>query len=188
MAGIRQHILPRFLLRGFVSRVNDKKIFTCVYRKGGVQFETTIENVGLEKHFYGKAGGISADEEITHLKSGYARLIDELRNEPDGELEDGRQVSDFVAHLTIRTKQLREFFRESSEYLIDEITLYLSNPSNLKKLLLTKPEVLQQELQRSLNEIPVAQAYKDFLIELVQLNAQEIIDEHTSVSRAPFIN
>lgn len=178
MAGIRQHILPRFLLKGFASRVQDKKIFTCVYRKGGPQFETTIENVGLEKHFYGKLGEISADEEITQLESGYARLIDELRSEPDGTCADSKQVSDLVAHLTIRTKQLREFFRESAEYLIDQITLYLSNPSNLKRLLLSKPELMQEELQKTLKDIPVAQVYKDFLIELVQLNAQEIVDQH----------
>ncbi len=178
MAGIRQHILPRFLLKGFASRVQDRKIFTCVYRKGGPQFETTIENVGLEKHFYGKVGEISADEEITQLESGYARLIDELRSEPDGARAGSKQVSDFVAHLTIRTKQLREFFRESAEYLIDQITLYLSNPSNLKKLLLSKPELMQEELQKTLKDIPVPQAYKDFLIEFVQLNAQEIVDEH----------
>ena len=178
MAGIRQHILPRFLLKGFASQVKDKKIFTCVYRKGGIQFETTIENVGLEKHFYGKVGEISADEEITQLEGDYARLIFDLRNKPDGARADSKQVSDLVAHLTIRTKQLREFFRESAEYLIDQTTLYLSNQSNLKRLLLSKPELMQEELQKTLNDIPVAQIYKDFLIELVQIDAEEIIDQH----------
>ena len=81
-----------------------------MYRKGGPQFETTIENVGLEKHFYGKVGEISADEEITQLESGYAGLINGLRSEPDGARADSKRVLDFVAHLTIRTKQLREFF------------------------------------------------------------------------------
>jgi hypothetical protein len=178
MAGIRQHILPRFLLKGFASQVKDKKVFTCVYRKGGPQFETTIENVGLEKHFYGKVGEISADEEITQLEGDYARLIDDLRNKPHGAPADRKQVSDFVAHLTVRTKQLREFFRESAEYLIDQTTLYLSNPDNLKRLLLSKPDFMKQELQNTLEDIPVAQVYKDFLIELVQLNAQEIVDQH----------
>lgn len=178
MAGIRQHILPRFLLKGFASQVNNKKVLTCVYRKGGIQFETTIENVGLEKHFYGKAGETGADEEITQLESGFARLIDNLRDQPDGAPVDSKEVSDLVAHLTIRTKQLREFFRESAEYLIDQITLYLSDQSNLKRLLLSKPELMQEELQKTLNDIPVPQIYKDFLIELVQLNAEEIIDQH----------
>jgi len=178
MAGIRQHILPRFLLKGFASRVQDKRVFTCVYRKGGRQFETTIENVGLEKHFYGKVGEISADEEITQLEGSFARLIDKLRREPDGARVDNKQVSDFVAHLTARNKQLREFFRESAEYLVDHITLYLSDQSNLKRLLLSNPQLMQEELQKTLNDIPVAQIYKDFLIELVQLNAEEIIDQH----------
>ena len=34
MAGNRQHILPRFLLKGFASRIEDKKTFACVATLG----------------------------------------------------------------------------------------------------------------------------------------------------------
>src|ERR1051325_10232778 len=112
MSGKRQHILPRFWQNGFASRVQGKKIFTYVYRKGGNHFETTVENVGLENYFYGKPGEISADEEITKIEGGYAQLTTQLRNEPDGARVTDLRVPDFVAHLTVRTKQLREFFRE----------------------------------------------------------------------------
>jgi len=176
MAGKRQHILPRFLLKGFASRVQGKRVFTCVYRKDGTSFETTIENVGLEKYFYGKVGELSADEEITQLESGYARLIAGLRN--DGASVDSKQISNLVAHLAIRTKQLRESFRESADYLVDQITRYLSNPSNFKRLITSNPELMQHELQKTLKDIPVAQVYKDYLIELVQLNAQELIEHY----------
>lgn len=134
MSGKRQHILPRFLQKGFASRIQDEKIFTYVYRKGGRHFETTVENVGLENYFYGKPGEISADEEITKIEGGYAQLTTVLRNEPDGTRVADLPVANFVAHLTIRTKQLREFFRESAEYLLDEITAYLSTPEHMSRL------------------------------------------------------
>jgi hypothetical protein len=39
MAGVRQHILPRFLLKGFASRLDALEVFTWVFRKGGNIFE-----------------------------------------------------------------------------------------------------------------------------------------------------
>jgi len=68
MAGKRHHILPRFLLKGFASRVQGEGVFSVVYRKDGKPFETNIEKISVEKHFYGKEGEISADEEITDLE------------------------------------------------------------------------------------------------------------------------
>jgi hypothetical protein len=177
MSGNRQHILPRFLLKGFASRIDGKKTFTCVYRKGGPYFETTIDNVGLEKHFYGKSGQLSADEEVTQLEGGFAQLINQLRDYRNGTEVDSESVSTFVAHLSVRTKQLREFFRDSAAYLLDQITLYLADQTNFKRLLLSKPELIGLELQKSLETIPMDQAYKDFLIEFVRLNAEEIVDQ-----------
>jgi len=177
MAGNRQHILPRFLLKGFASRIQGMKTFTCVYRKGGPYFETTIENVGLEKHFYGKSGEVSADDEITQLEGGFAQLINQLRDCRNGTEADGESVSSFVAHLSVRTKQLREFFRDSADYLLDQITLYLADPTNFKRLVLSKPDSISLELQKTLENIPVDQAYKDFLIEFVRLNAEEIVEQ-----------
>jgi len=180
MSGKRQHILPRFLQKGFASRIQDEKSFTHVYRKGGKHFETTLENVGLENYFYGKPGETSADEEITKIEGAYAQLTTALRNEPDGTRVADLPVADFVAHLTIRTKQLREFFRESAEYLLDEITAYLSTPEHMRRLLLSKPELMRSELTKSLEGIAVPEAYKDFLIQFVEENAQEIVNLYMS--------
>jgi len=46
MAGIRQHILPRFLLKGFASKVVGQEVFTWVYREEGKFFESNIINGG----------------------------------------------------------------------------------------------------------------------------------------------
>jgi len=79
MDSIRQHILPRFLLKGFASRFQRGEIFTWIYRRGGKIVETNIKKVGVEKYFYGKEGELSADAKITDLEQEYARLLDELR-------------------------------------------------------------------------------------------------------------
>jgi hypothetical protein len=178
MAGKRQHILPRFLLRGFASRVDGEKIFTWVYRKSGQNFETTVENVGLEKHFYGRDGEISADEIITDVEGDYAKLVKRLREQTDGTEVHDERVSELVTHLSIRTKQLRESFRTSTEYLLDEITAYLADASNLETLVLSKPQLIQEELEKQLQGFQVPHAQKTFLIELVKAYAPALVDEH----------
>src|SRR2546421_3400407 len=110
MAGKRQHVLPRFLLKGFASRTVGEKVFAWVYRKHGSPFETVIENISVEKHFYGKDGEITADDTITDLESGYAYLIDTLRQQRHGYEIPDSTVSEFVTHLAIRTHHLRESF------------------------------------------------------------------------------
>jgi Protein of unknown function (DUF4238) len=61
MAGTRHHIIPRFLLKGFASKVERDQTFAWVFRKGRIPFETNINNI-VENDFYGKEG---ADEAIT---------------------------------------------------------------------------------------------------------------------------
>jgi hypothetical protein len=150
MAGKRQHILPRFLLKGFASRVEGEKVFAWVHRKSKPAFETTIENVSVEKHFYGKEGELSADNEITDLESGYAYLIDSLRQQKHGTYISDPLISDFIAHLSIRTKHLRESFRESTEYLMDRLSEYLGDCENGKKLILNNPKMAKEELTKVL--------------------------------------
>lgn len=79
MAGIRHHILPRFFLKGFASKFVGQEAFTWVYRREGKIFEANILNVGVEKHFYGKAGELNVDDEITDVERGFAILLDQLR-------------------------------------------------------------------------------------------------------------
>lgn len=84
MAGVRQHILPRFLLKGFASKMDGQEVFTWVCRKGGNIFEANIKNVAVEKHFYTGPGEINVDDEITEIERGFALLLDELRQKNDG--------------------------------------------------------------------------------------------------------
>jgi len=84
MAGIRHHILARFLLKGFASKVSGDQTFTWVYRKEGKVFESNIINVAVERYFYGKEGELSVDDEITEIEKTFAPLLSSLRIEEDG--------------------------------------------------------------------------------------------------------
>lgn len=180
MAGNRQHILPRFLLKGFSSRTDGDRIFTWVYRKGTKPFQTTIENVSVEKHFYGKQGGLSADDEITKLESGYAYLIDQVRDAKDcAELTDPK-LPEFIAHLAVRTKHVRQFFRTSADFVVSELETYLAEPANFRKLLLRNPNLINEELQKLLDGFNLPADQKQLLVSLVEYLGPTIIDEQMS--------
>jgi hypothetical protein len=177
MAGKRQHVLPRFLLRGFASRTDGKKTFVWVYRKLQEPFETTVENVGLEKHFYGKSGELSADDVITNLEGGYANLVSALRATADGDEVCDARVPEFITHLTIRSKQLREFVRTSSEYLLEEVTSHLMDPANLKRLLLSRPERIQQELEKRLEAYDLPRNQKRLFMKRAKAYAPAMVNK-----------
>lgn len=177
MAGNRQHILPRFLPKGFASRIDGNKIFTWVYRKGTKPFQTTIENVSVEKHFYGKQGGLSADDEITKLETGYAYLIDEIRNAQDSTEISDPKLTEFIAHVVVRTKHVREFFRNSADYMIGQVETYLAEPANFSRLLLRNPDLIREELGKLLNGFNLPSEQKAILVGLVEHLGPMIVDE-----------
>lgn len=163
MAGKRQHILPRFLLKGFASRVQGKEIYTRVYRKGGASFEANTDNAGVERYFYGKEGEVSVDEEITNIEGKYAVLIEKLRHQ-DNQTEvievHELEVAELIAHVCARTKNFRESARHSIKYSLDELFKYLLNHNNLKKLLLNRCET-------DLKNYPISELQKELLFQQV---------------------
>jgi hypothetical protein len=166
MAGNRQHILPRFLLKGFASRVTGSEVFTWVYRKEANVFEANIINVGVEKNFYGREGEVTADAEITNLENEFAILLDELRRKSDQSQIHDPKLAEFVAHLCVRTRHLRESFRESSEVLLSKISEHLFNAENLKAFVSNHPELMTHELEKVIAENPLLEPYAKMLLQM----------------------
>jgi len=154
MAGIRHHILPRFLLRGFASKVIGDQTFTWVYRKEGKVFESNIINVAVERYFYGKDGELSVDDEITEIEKTFAPLLTSLRREEDGYDIVDPKISEFVGHLTSRTTHLRESFIASTGFLLNTLFGFLADKKNFNEFLLEyykrHPEVIRQALDNAL--------------------------------------
>ena len=176
MAGIRQHILPRFLLKGFASQVQGKKIFTWVYRKDRKAFEASLNRVSVERYFYGEAGEDTADDKITSLESRYSVIIDDLRKRGDGtEIFDPR-LGEIIAHLCIRTKHLRDSLRESSEYLIEKIQDYVSEPGNIKKLVLNRPDLMKETIEKNLDAYKIPPDSRNLVSSLVKQMLPSILE------------
>lgn len=157
MAGIRHHILPRFLLKGFASKVAGQAVFTWVYRKGGKVFEANIVNVGVEKHFYGKEGELNVDDEITDVERGFAILLDELRGKDNAyEILDPK-IADFVGHLSGRTKHLRDSLIDATGVLTNTLTGYLADQNNFRSWILEyykrHPEVMKKALDDEIGKM-----------------------------------
>ncbi|MGA9771417.1 MAG: DUF4238 domain-containing protein [Blastocatellia bacterium] len=164
MAGKRQHIFPRFLLKGFASRISGEEVFTWVYRKEGKVFETNIINVSVEQYFYGKQGEVTIDAEITELESEFGILLDELRRKNDQTPVSNLKVAELVTHLCIRTKHLRDSFRESSEFLIERISEYLFDTGNLKSIISNNPELIRNEFDKVVRQYPFLEPFKDMVV------------------------
>ena len=157
MAGVRHHILPRFLLKGFASRVVGQEVFTWVYRKGGNVFETNTVNVSVEKHFYGREGGLNVDDEITDIEKGFATLLNELRLKDNAYEIVNPAVADFVGHLSSRTKHLRDSLVETTGVLTTTLTNYLADQSRFRAWILEyykrHPEVVRKALDDALGQM-----------------------------------
>jgi hypothetical protein len=132
MSGKRQHYLPQFLVKGFSSRSAHSNHFVWVYRKGKVPFESNIINVGVEKDFYSEDDS-TVDEKITDAEIGYAELINELRTFKKTVKINEKMLPDFIAHLEIRTRNVRESLLEMSDLFLNEIIKFFQEPENVNK-------------------------------------------------------
>lgn len=154
MAGVRHHILPRFLLKGFASKVAGQEVFTWVHRKGGKVFETNTVNVSVEKHFYGREGELNVDDEITDVEKGFATLLDELRRRDDSYELPEPKIAEFVGHLSSRTKHLRDSLIETTGVMASALTGYLADQNRFRAWILEyykrHPEVVRKALDDAL--------------------------------------
>ena len=179
MAGKRQHILPKFLLKGFASRIAGDKVYAWVYRKDGKIFETNIDNIAVEKLFYEGTEGESADTEITNLEGDFALLLDELRTSQEYQKIYDPRIASLITHLAIRTKHLRESLRESTESMTLKMKEHLSGLKNLEELTSGNPRISpmqKKKLQSTINylldnfKISVPDMIKDSQIKMLQKN------------------
>jgi hypothetical protein len=186
MAGIRQHILPRFLQKGFASRVTKKTgkqdiVYTWVYRKGTAPFETATENVGVEKYFYGKAGELNVDDEITDIETEFVEVIAELRGKGDGFKISEPMVADFIGHLSIRTKHLRDSFVDMAEMFSTILFGYLADFKKLRAWVLEyhkrHPELIKKTVDEELNKMQLTRIQKLRMREymIMQLRPERIV-------------
>lgn len=141
MTGIRHHILPKFLLRGFESKTIDRTVFAWVYSKKHSHREMSTKDISVEKYFYGRGEEVNIDPEITEIEPEFADLLNYLREKSE-EVSDPR-IAKFITHLSTRTKHLRDSVGESMEFLNEYLDKYFSDFENIKKRALNNPQTME---------------------------------------------
>ena len=181
MAGVRHHILPRFLLKGFASRIQGDGVFTLVYRKNKPPFETNIINIGTEKYFYGERGNVCADDVITSLENEYAYMVEELRDKEDQVEVSDKRIGEFVVHLFLRAKLLRNFFKNSMEYMTNAITEYFSDTENVKKYFKKHPDLIEEKIKKEYKNRSIPRQQRVMLTKKYKKMLPNLIENHRQV-------
>jgi len=186
MSGKRQHILPKFLLKGFASRVERDSVYTLVHRKDGKVFETNINNICAERYFYGKEPDVNADANITKREKEYASLLNDLISiKPESELRDPR-IPEFITHMLFRTKHLRDSLRIPSEFFVNNLSEYFSNFEMQKRLMLRNITSLQSQIESTLGTHNVTPFHREFLRVLLPHLVPFVMSQHEAEIRIMF--
>lgn len=164
---VRQHILPRFLLKGFATKVKNKEFYVWVYQKDKNPFRTNITKISVEKFFYGEEGEDSLDNKITELEQDFAPLLDELRAEHGVKKLADNRVVDLVVHFITRTKHVRDSFGNPAIYLMDKLADHFSDFNNALRALGDNPKYLRAAIEKKVDELPVPFATKQVIINLL---------------------
>jgi hypothetical protein len=120
MAGDNQHFIPQFLQRGFASHKEGNTAYTWEYRRHVAPQNQRIKEVGAEPKFYTEPGDTAVDEAITRAENNYGNLIHRLRAGPPGPVSEPL-IPEFIAHLEIRTRHLRQSFLQGVDYIVARI-------------------------------------------------------------------
>ncbi|MBQ0921933.1 DUF4238 domain-containing protein [Hydrogenophaga aromaticivorans] len=133
MSGIRQHTIPRSLIKGFSEVGKDQYVW--VHKKDGLNFKTNINNVSVVKSFYTPSGKTDIDDLITKEETAFSTLIDRIRNAGSIETKDYQGIASFIAHLELRTLHIRTSYEFTLNYMLEQALSLLDTPKVFEQFL-----------------------------------------------------
>ena len=159
MAGVNQHYIPQFLQRGFASHKSGKISYIWEFRKGKVPENRPVKDFGAEAHFYNKGTDTSIDDRLTDEEQGFAVLVQRLRVLPAGMVSEPG-LAEFLAHMEVRTRHLRQSFVLASHDFIDRfLDLIVSDVDRFADLILERiksdPTYLEQMFDKEIAKMPI---------------------------------
>jgi gamma-glutamylcyclotransferase (GGCT)/AIG2-like uncharacterized protein YtfP len=149
LSGKRHHFLPKFLQKGFAIEENSKTQKIWVYKKNSPTYPANIIDSGVEGYFYGVDGDSTLDDEITTFEDKYGRIIHSARTSPLDTKLDKKSISKLIYNFEIRTRNLRQNFRESMDFVVQEVLNKLSNPKEYEKIL---KRMIDDELNKLIDQ------------------------------------
>ena len=181
MAGKRQHFIPKFLQEGFVDSTKRGKKSTWVFRRNTQPFNTNIANVGVEGKFYTSDEDTTVDDAITKAENDFSALLNEIRAESDSALSDSN-LPGLIAHLEIRTRNLRENVLQVSEFLVSQIVDFMSNEemfsSWLKSIIHNRPSIIREGFEKHIKEHNWPEFFIEPLMMIATRAGPDLIDQN----------
>ena len=181
MAGKRQHFIPKFLQEGFADSTKRGRKFTWVFQRDAQPFNTNIANVGVEGKFYTSDQDTTVDDVITKAESDFSTLLNEIRSENDSALSDSN-LPRLIAHLEIRTRNLRENLLQASEFLMSQIIDFMSNEemfsSWLKSTIYDRPSIIRESVEKHIKEHNLPEFFIEPLLMMATRAGPDLIDQN----------
>ena len=116
-----QHYLPRLLLKGFASRKKEKKAWVFYFRKDAPGKEVSVRDVGKEADFHGSPRDSDLEGRMASVETIFAPYVARWREGKFLPEVDEEIIAQFIGHLSIRTRSVREAFSGGAEVLMDEL-------------------------------------------------------------------
>lgn len=116
-----QHYLPQFLLKGFASRTKEKKAWVYCFRRDAVSKEVSVRDIGKETDFHGNPRDSDLETRIAAVESVFGPHVARWREQESLQASDEELVTQFVGHIIVRTKSIREAFTTGAQILLDEL-------------------------------------------------------------------
>lgn len=133
MTGRKQHFIPRHFLKEFVIPDGSDKHW--MYRRGLPNPVPVSRNdAAATRDFYSKpaAKGVpTLDDLITEYEEELKLHVEDARAVPMGKTLPAHQISEIVAHLTMRAAYLREFIEAGASDLVSSIDTLIHRPSEI---------------------------------------------------------
>ncbi|QQS03222.1 MAG: DUF4238 domain-containing protein [Fibrobacterota bacterium] len=134
MSGRKHHYIPRFLQKGFASRISGKQAYAWVFKRIGDPFESNTEGIGAERDFYTRDGNSEADEIITRQEIEFNDTLNRLKG---GDLSnvDVQKICELIIHFQTRTKWIREIFEKDSHSLFARVVEHFKTDEYIERFI-----------------------------------------------------
>ncbi len=165
MAGKDQHYDPRFLLKGFRSKGEGKKVFVWHFTKSSSPREVSTRDIGHANLFYGMPGEGSLDDRITTKETTeYAVVVERIRKNLRIQSSDRTALAEFVYFQGARTRAARELYHEVLVSSLKDAHQEFSKPDTIKEMMseVARPDNkdLRERFRRKLKEMGMKLSYK----------------------------
>jgi hypothetical protein len=170
-----QHYIPRLLLRRFASRSKRDEFFIWCFRKGQPPYEANVNGIAAERYFYGKSTETPIESEMGNRETLYAELLREIASTETITSNQAFQLSDFIAHLMIRTRHLRTGMSQTFEHLFRDVFQQAATHPKTEALISRAIEFQADIKKESLNKQERAlreQALKKLMLQELDIDSK----------------